>query len=690
MAYYQAEDRTVPRTAYSSLPLDRFEESSPVRSRGPVLFLLFCVAAIATVWTIASASNSNGNTSLSIRAEKETATYMAALNLARSMQGDGAETEEQGLEDVEDGEEDDAPVDFDTSHFMACLERSCSPCMYAVAAANPSGSELLQCLSSSPDGVTATTCWAPESDDANDPEQKVRICAVCNGCIPGSVGPNDCNSGFGADANNGAPTNTPVVINPDLDPASPLGRYQADLPQREKVPNTNTSDSKRSAGKPWVHWMSGGRQNASELPAPALNFDSSATTLLFASKDKPVHHATSHKLREKDKTVGKKHSSKPTPALEPFWEKFVPGATGASGATSASGAQSPWAKYMSGGSMGGGSMGGGSAGGSMGGGSVGTASSTKKGHHGVTAPPTNMWDKYMSGGGSSSGGMQGGAMMGASTPTTASKKHSSKKKHTAPTHTAPVTGNPWDKYMSMGGQSSGGATVAADTAAVKDTLELRVAGDKKKTPPPTNLWDKYTAGKSSGGSSGKVSNTGASGLSWGQSQAGPLKTSAAFATGDTQSVLADPSPHPRHAAHTSSHHVDDLPPDSKSKHRSTSPAHDPAKTPATKATTATTIATEKKQQHTLPLKQCYQTCDKQVRQAADTKQGHAVLRCLGLAHSKLEGEKCLGEEDPASPTNDLRTCLVCNNCVSGEVKDAAVVCKTMFSPTGRVPWFVGG
>jgi len=197
------------------------------------------VAAIAAVWTLATADSSNPNISIRADSDDTTDAYMQALNLVRAMHEKAAAQGEQGLEDIEDLDEvesppassDDPSVDSDSSHFMSCLERSCSPSMYDVAAAyvlsfllcgcfvflfcgrftelwffrNPSGSQLLQCLSSAPDGVTATACWAPESDDAQgtpthltfeteedlDAEQTVRICAVCNGCIPGSVGPNE-------------------------------------------------------------------------------------------------------------------------------------------------------------------------------------------------------------------------------------------------------------------------------------------------------------------------------------------------------------------------------------------------------------------------------------------------------------------------------------------------------------------
>lgn len=112
---------------------------------------------------------------------------------------------------------------------------------------------------------------------------------------------------------------------------------------------------------------------------------------------------------------------------------------------------------------------------------------------------------------------------------------------------------------------------------------------------------------------------------------------------DTQAALADPSPHPRHAAHTISHNPEDLPPDSKSRHRPTSPDHDPPKKPSTTTTTTTTAqpqaatsaSSTKKQQHTLPLMQCYHACGKQVTQASNTKEGHAVLECLYKAHTKL-------------------------------------------------------
>lgn len=207
-----------------------------------------------------------------------------------------------------------------------------------------------------------------------------------------------------------------------------------------------------------------------------MAFDNEVATTLFFSKDKK--HTSAHKLREKDKTV----SRKPTPALAPFWEKFISGGSGGPAASTSTGTQSPpWGKYMQGGRSGG---------------KVATAppthatKKTKKHAIAPSAPPTNMWDKYMNGGGNMGGGIA---------PTAAAT--SSKNKHAKPTHTLPPSGNPWDKYMTMGGQPGGAPIAAVDSDALLDTLEFHVSEKKSTTPPPTNYWDKYMTmgGKAGGG-----------------------------------------------------------------------------------------------------------------------------------------------------------------------------------------------
>jgi len=71
------------------------------------------------------------------------------------------------------------------------------------------------------------------------------------------------------------------------------------------------------------------------------------------------------------------------------------------------------------------------------------------------------------------------------------------------------------------------------------------------------------------------------------------------------------------------------------------------------------------------LRRCYHiACNVLVGQVGASSPD--TLTCVSKAESKAAAAKCLGREDPKSPSNDLRTCMICHECIDGHLKHPSV------------------
>lgn len=149
------------------------------------------------------------------------------------------------------------------------------------------------------------------------------------------------------------------------------------------------------------------------------------------------------------------------------------------------------------------------------------------------------------------------------------------------------------------------------------------------TPATTNIWGPYRATSGSGTTS-----------------RGAVATTVAVDAEELNDELATTSlssvHHASHKSLTKSHHA----------HSSSAPTRE-----------------EKTE-----LNRCYQVkCNAQVGQAGAGRSD--ALTCLSKANGKQEAADCLGPEDSKSPSNALRTCMICHKCIEGKLKNPSVCAK---------------
>jgi hypothetical protein len=194
----------------------------------------------------------------------------------------------------------------------------------------------------------------------------------------------------------------------------------------------------------------------------------------------------------------------------------------------------------------------------------------------------------------------------------------------------------WDKYMSGGGSTGGGAPGgfyvedAVDAPAIDDgdhTVDSAAA---------TNLMAATELDK-------KTSHSHA------ESAHNAHKTEDSKSRQQHSKEKADGrKPEPHHA-------------DSKSTDRKDSKDH------STKRKTQPPTPTAAERAATTELTRCYQVgCNMQVGAAGGKSE---ALTCLSSATSKEAGAKCLGPENPKSPSNALRTCMICHKCINGHLNN---------------------